>query len=352
MRPRTIKHFSLHRIEDTELRVISDVENGVLPVVQVEERVIQGYIHQKLWPHREVTLFILQDMQPIVRQLGPNTAMPPGGAAALDTRPVVNIYDLANPAACHVVVNKKAMEKEGYWHDPMAMQGLLAHEHAHPLAENQTTRSSRSWQVHVTLAQATSEGQAGRALWTANRHDKVQRLIAVLADKLCLYAPREIFANDLMIQKGFGQALLHLDRGNVLNAGRSVEGRSVLQQQLQADVARDNLTVQGADVLLLIADLKGYLDLALEIAPFYRAGQQDAAKELESVLQAAVFPNLATEVAVAYADLCEQYRLLRPDLATAEMQVWGHGVLTVLARALAQKGMALHDKWIARVDCE
>ncbi len=86
MRPRTIKHFSLHRIEDTELRVVSDVENGVLPVVQVEERVIQGYIQGKAWPHREVTLLILQDMQPLVHQLGLIVATPHARCPMPDAR--------------------------------------------------------------------------------------------------------------------------------------------------------------------------------------------------------------------------------------------------------------------------
>ena len=40
---RTVKHFSLHRIAGTELRVVADVEDGVLPVIQVEEVVIRGY---------------------------------------------------------------------------------------------------------------------------------------------------------------------------------------------------------------------------------------------------------------------------------------------------------------------
>ena len=127
--PRTVKHFSLHRINATELRVISDIEVGVIPVIESEEAVIRGYAHQGHWPHREVTLFILEDLAPLVRQLRAGAELPPGGATALEHRPVVNAYDLADLTACHVFINWQAMEKEGYSDDPVAVQGLLAHEH-------------------------------------------------------------------------------------------------------------------------------------------------------------------------------------------------------------------------------
>ena len=91
--PRTVKHFSLHRIAGTELRVISDIEGGAPPVIEAEEAVIRGYIQQGSWPHREATLFILEDLEPLVRQLQAGADLPPGGAAALEYRPVVNAYD-------------------------------------------------------------------------------------------------------------------------------------------------------------------------------------------------------------------------------------------------------------------
>ena len=260
---------------------------------------------------------------------------------------MVNMYDLANLTACTILVNKKTMERDGYWNDPMSMRGLLAHEHAHPLAENQTTRSSRAWKVSTSLSASQDEMSRDSIGWSADRKDKVQQLIGELATKLALLATREVYANELMISKGFGQALLHLDRGNVVNASRNVEGRGGLQKQLQAEVANGHLSLIGAEAMLRVADMQAYLDQALEIAPFYRAGQPDAARELESVLQAAVFPNVAPEVAVAYAGLCEHYRMLQPDLDATAMQGWGHGVVAILAHALANKGLALHDEWIA-----
>jgi hypothetical protein len=357
---RTVKHLSLHRIAGTELRVVADVETGVIPLIQVEEAVIRGYASQETrflgenefltrrWPHRWVTLFVLQDLQPLIRQLTPTLSLPlvgggskggradlpPGGVAALDHRPVVNVYDLADPAGCNVFVNRQAMEKEGYWDDLFAVRGLLAHEHAHPLAENETTRTSRQLRFSIfdwRLAIGEIE----------NRKSTIENLLTLLADKLCLYAPREVFANEVTIRSGHGEALLHLDRCNVTNAGRSVAGREGLHRQLQAEVAGGNLTPQQADLLLLIGDLKGYLDLALEIAPFYRTGREADARELETVLETAVFPYLEPEAARAYSALREQYRALRADLTPAELALWAEAVLHILAEVLAEKGLIL-----------
>jgi hypothetical protein len=355
---RTVKHFSLHRIAGTELRVVADVEAGVLPVIQGEEEVIRGYASQETrflgengfpsrrWPHRWVTLFVLQDLQPLVRQLtstpplalagGGSPALPPGGAAALDQRPVVNIYDLADPAGCHVFVNRRAMVKEGYWNDILAIQGLLAHEHAHPLAENETTRTSRQLRFSIfdcRLPIAPSQIE--------NRKSAIENLLTLLAEKLCLYAPRELFANEMTIRSGFGEALLHLDRRTMASASRNVAGREDLQQQLQQEVASGNLALQGADLLLLIGDLKGYLDLALEIAPFYRTGRQSDAQELEAVLETEVFPHLEPEVQRAYTALREQYITLHADLTPPELMAWGEGVLNILAEALAEKRLEI-----------
>ena len=66
---RRVKHFGLHHVAETELRVVADVEEGVLRVIQIEEAVIRGYAQQASWPHHWVTLFVLQDLQPLARQL-------------------------------------------------------------------------------------------------------------------------------------------------------------------------------------------------------------------------------------------------------------------------------------------
>ena len=332
---RTVKHFSLHRIAGTELRVVSDVESGVIPFIQIEEEVIGRYAESSRWRQEVITLFILRDLEPLTRQLSQAAGLPPGGLDGLPHRPIVNLYDLKNPVSCHVFINQGAMEKEGYWNDQDAIMALLAHEHAHPLAENETTQTSRRLDVVLSpQSQVLSLQSSDLGLRTKN-------LLTLLADKLCLYAPRELFANEMTIRSGFGEALLHLDRCTLANASRGVAGREELRQQLQQEVASGNLTPQGSDLLLLIGDLKGYLDLALEIAPFYRTGREGNAQELEATLEAEVFPHLEPEVGRAYSALREQYIALRADLTQPELMAWGEEVLNILAEALAEKGLIL-----------
>ena len=143
---RTVKHLSLHRIAGIELRVVADVEEGVIPIVEIEEAVIRQYVQwvQPPWPHRSVNLFVLEDLQPLVHQL----QQPPATGAFQPTEtgdetipalwwdvPVVNVYDLADLTTCNVFVNRQVMVREGYWDDALAIQGLLAHEHEWELGQ-------------------------------------------------------------------------------------------------------------------------------------------------------------------------------------------------------------------------
>jgi hypothetical protein len=332
---RTIKHFSLHRIAGTELRVVADVESGVIPFIRIEEEVIGRYAGFPRWRQESITLFILRDLEPLTRQLSQAAGLPPGGLSGLGHRPIVNLYDLKNPVSCHIFINQGVMEKEGYWSDQDAIMALLAHEHAHPLAENETTQASRQLDVVLNLqSEALSLQSSDLGLRTKD-------LLTLLANKLCLYAPRELFANEMTIRSGFGEVLLHLDRHTVTNASRSVAGREDLHRHLQQEVASGNLTFQGADLLLLIGDLKGYLDLALEVAPFYRTGRQSDAQKLEAILETEVFPHLEPEAQRAYTALLEQYIALRADLTLPELMAWGKGVLNILARALVERELVL-----------
>lgn len=339
---RTVKHVQLHRIEQTELRVISDVDTGVLPLIQVEELVIREYIQRSLWPHRQVSLFILQDLRPLIRQLSIQVPALAAQIDVLDQRPAVNIYDQVNLQDCHIFINQDVMVREGYWDDPLAVEGVLAHEHAHPLAENETIRSARSLRLNVELRQRRPMIQ--RSLTTMiqpepDRRAKMQQSLTLLAEKLCLYAPREVFANDVVITSGFGRALLHLDQRNLSSAERSIAGREYLYQQLQRELRQGKMSAAESDQLLLLGDLTGYLDLALEIAPFYRTGQATTAQELEAVLEKAIFPYVAADVARIYSSLCEQYIALRSDLSPDDLLKWGRELLDLLVQALQPVGL-------------
>lgn len=341
---RTVKHFNLHRINGTELRVISDVDAGVLPIIQEEEAVIRGYMHHPRWSQRLVSLFILQNLQPLVRQLAPGGSLPPGGAGVLDQRPIINVYDLADPSTCHIFVNQEAMQQAGYWDDTLAIRGLLAHEHAHPLAENETVRSSRRLEVALLLAtpDAPEPMAAHVADAAASQLKSVETLLVALAEQLCLYAPREICTNELTITNGFAPALLHLNRHTIASTQLSLSGRANLQHMLQQDVLQQKRTAAEASQLLLVGDLQSCLNLTMEIAPFYRAGYTADAHELEQILDQEVFPRLEPEVAPAYAAIRDTYIALRPDWSPAELVAWSQDVLQVLAAALAGKQFTLH----------
>ena len=140
-RSRFLKHLAVHKIADTELQVVSDLESGVQAIVCVEKEVIERYTQDPEWQHGVITLFVLQDLEPLISQLAQVRSSPPGGIQALKYRPIVNVYDLRNPYSCRIFINQEAMKREGYWGDHLVVRALLAHEHAHPLAECTTTRS-------------------------------------------------------------------------------------------------------------------------------------------------------------------------------------------------------------------
>jgi hypothetical protein len=336
---RTVKHISLHRIADPrlgeviELRVVADVEEGVLALIQIEEAVIREYARQVSWPHRWVTLFVLEDLQPLMRQLrsGKNHAnislssqpISSESASFLRERPVINVYDLVDLKTCNVFVNRSALVTQGDWDDPLALRGLLAHEHAHPLAENETTRSTR--QVNLEI-----EGQE-------NSKFRIVQVLSRLAEELCLSAPREVFTNELALRNNFSKALLHLNLKNVDSAFRNLDGRGILIGQLQQEVVKGNLASDTANLLLLVGDLNGYLPLALEVAPFYRAGHADEARRLEKALESEVFPRLDPLTAQAFTDLKGMYIDLKDDLKPPALIAWGNRVIAILAKVLAEK---------------
>ena len=102
---------------------------------------------------------------------------------------------------------------------------------------------------------------------------------------------------------------------------------------------RGELTPAAAKALLLVGDLQGYVDLALEVAPFHRGGLQSAAQELEATLEDEIFRHLEPEVRQTYIALVKRYIDLQPDLTQDELQVWSNGILDVLAGAFAYKGI-------------
>ena len=344
----TIKHFELHRLDGLEWRVISDVEAGVIAITAVEEAVLRRFATLPNWPHTVVTFFVLQDLSALQRQLaardaapqaGAHAAMslPAGGISGLAQRPVVNLYDLANPEACHVFVNYAAMAQAGYWGDALAETALLAHEHAHPLVENPTVQASRQVTVASTLASRApiSPHPQAQARWLA----RLQAVTQSVCERLCSYAPRELFTNSLAVTAGFGEALCHLDRITIERSALALPGRQALVAGLRAE---DELTAAGRNAFLVLADLRAHLEMAFEVAAFQRTGAEACARELETLLRTKVFPGLAPEVASAFTPLTQRYVELATDLTPTQFIQFAQSILDIIAAALVPSGIVLH----------
>jgi len=141
------------------------------------------------------------------------------------------------------------------------------------------------------------------------------------------------------VAAGCGGDLFHLDRLVVDAAARGVLGRSALVDHLAADVDNGRLSRQSAGQALLLGDLRSSLDLAMETAPFYRAGRPDQAAQLEAALFEHVFPRLESVVEGIYRVVRDLYVELGPDLTGAGLAAWAGRVLDPLLEALRERGL-------------
>ena len=90
---RRTAHVARHRISGTELIVVTDLAEGADAdaVGEVERRVIGRYAAEATWMHREVTLFVLDGLEPLVRQLHAHPDVPAPLARALPVRYQVEV---------------------------------------------------------------------------------------------------------------------------------------------------------------------------------------------------------------------------------------------------------------------
>jgi hypothetical protein len=318
-----IEHFSRHRVENTILQVMADRPCDVDRLIREEEAVIRHYVRLGNWPHQRVNMFVLEDLQPLVLQIKGATALSTVVANDIDRRPMVNVYDADDLAECAVFVNRGALEHDGLWHDDVALRGLLAHEHGHPLAENETVQAARALSVKVTV-----DGPIATA---------VAPVIDLLADRMCVHAPQEVFANEMAVRAGFGNALFHLDRKMVDKAKLSVVWRSSLAQNLEQRVVARKLSAEHAAALLLVGDLQAHLVFALEIAPFLRAERRHQAEALEAALVEGVLSHVDPAALSLYEQCRDHYLLLRTDWTAGETKKWSGEALDILSGGLRKQ---------------
>ncbi|MCX6054959.1 MAG: hypothetical protein NTZ74_08615 [Chloroflexi bacterium] len=343
---RAINHFSITRINSVELRVVSDVREGALQVIQAEESVIQAYTRSAPWPHQWITLFILEDLQPLLRQFNqegilnifpfPGKNISTAELTTLSQRPVINIYDLADLSTCNIFVNQQEMMVQHYWEDPQAIRGLLAHEHAHPLAENEMTKTSRQINFHVSGGEFSTPQKKGVRLV------KITQVLDSLGEKLSLLASREILTNEMAIRYQFSEDLLHLNIRNMENTSISISDRAPLVQHLLHEVTQGDLTEKEMDLIILVGDLNSILPLALEIAPFYRAGKPEEGQILEQILESKVFPFLDPLAVQCFTQLRDHYiSLPSGDQSVSNIVKWYDRVILILNDHLMVKDFSL-----------
>lgn len=319
-----IEHFSHYRVENTTLQVMADAQRNLDRLIHEEQSVIRHYIRFGRWPHKWINMFVLEDLQPLIAQIKGATKLSSVIADDIDRRPMVNVYDAADPTECAIFVNRGALEREGVWRDEVALRAMLAHEHGHPVSENETIRLARGLSVEVAIENRASKAAVGPVLH-------------LLADRVCVHAAQEVFANEITIRAGFADALFHLDMGVIDKARRSVSKRASLAHGLERQVQQDKMSADHAAALLLTGDIQAYLPLALEIAPFLRAGHRRQAEALEAALIAGVLSHLDPAAQRLYAKFRDHYLLLEPVMSAADLEGWSKAALGFLGDALRER---------------
>lgn len=321
-----IEHFSRTCVDHTTLQVLADTQQGLARLIEEEQSVIGHYTRLGNWPHKRVNMFVLENLKPLVSQIKRATAVSSVVAEDIDRRPMVNVYDAADLSECAVFVNRGMLEQDGTWRDEVALRALLAHEHGHPLAENETVHAARELAMEVTEDDGPSKAAVGE-------------ILHLLADQVCLHAPQEVFANEIAIRAGFGSALFHLNREAIEKARLGVSKRPSLVRSLDKQVADGKLSAEQAAALLLVGDLQAHLGFALETAAFLRAGQPRPAKHLEEALNEGVWVHLDPAAERLYEKLRDHYRRLKVDLAPAPTRAWASEAVAFLADVLRQKNL-------------
>ncbi|TCT02263.1 hypothetical protein [Aquabacter spiritensis] len=305
------------------VRIVTDCAGDISALVHAEEQVVRKLADRDLWPHQTVTLFVLDNLAPLVGQLKEMGRLMDEALAGLPQRPMVVLYDPRHATECFVFVNRQIMMAEEFWGDSLAAEGLLAHEHAHPLSECPATHAARGLTVEAA-------GPAALA-----------PLAARLGETLSTGAVTELLANAFCLAHGFGDALKHVNRISLRRAARNLAQRAELETRAAAAVAAGTLPADQAPVLLRLADAQIGLPFALETVPFHEAGLTAHAAELEGLLADDLLARMAPEMVSLYDDLKAPFAALRPDWGAARLADWVADILSRLSAFLSQGGAPL-----------
>jgi hypothetical protein len=344
---RAVPQVLQHRSTSTKLQVVCDSAAGLEAFASIEKKVIAGFERKGGWPHKQVHLFVFETLQPLVEQIkqataaAANSRTKPGALAKtraeasrhieeLDRKPMVQVYNLANLAECSIFVNRRRMIALGLWDDELALEGLLAHEHAHPLAENETTRAARKLRLSVQ-AESLPEG-------LESQEKQLCHSVGTIIEELCLHAPHEVAANELAIHAGFGEALFHLNCLGLTNGRAGLAEYTSLKTKLAAEVKARRLSTKGMALILSMASIEAHVRMALESAAFFRAGDDGRAAALDSLIEEEVFKHVEPEAGILYRFFCDRYAALKPDLDDSGVRIWMRESCTPLIEALRKRG--------------
>lgn len=339
-----VPHVGWHRVDDTKLRVVADAAAGMDALAAVEKRVIRGFQRHGGWPHKQVNVLVCETLQPLVEQIRAAVsasrprAAPDGSEGFhfedLDRKPMVHVYNLADPSECNIFVNRDRLIRLGLWDDALALEGLLAHEHAHPLAENTTTRAARTVSVKVQDGRKPANGGADAERLLRQSAER-------MAQELCLHAPHEVFSNELAVRAGFGEALLHLDRMTLTPEGTGLAERAELRTKLYGEADAGRMSQGAVALMLLTASFEAHLPMALESAAFLRAGEPERAGVIDALLEEDVFRRLEPEISPLYLLFRERYASLSTDLDAEAVFAWMNATYAPLLEVLDKRGASL-----------
>lgn len=314
------KEFSEFFVGPARLRVISDGAADIATMVEAEKRVIHAFADRDLWRHEAVTLFILENLAPLVGQLRQLHGLTDQQAEQLPQRPMVNLYDLRNPRECFIFINLQVMSSEGYWNDALTAEGLLAHEHAHPVGECPATAAARPLRV------------------TADTPAMAMPLLTQLGETLSTGALSELFANDICIANGFDAALAHICGKTIDRAVANLAQRPELVRRLAAAGSSGTWDAHHERLLLLLADAQAALPFSLEISPFFRTGQTRSGAALEDALRGNLLARMEPEVREMFAAIHDLFLKPHRDWDAPQVESWCREVLAMLSTAFSRSG--------------
>lgn len=340
-------HLLRRQINGAELQVIADAPEDVLRLIGVEEKVVRGF-QRNGGCHRRINLFVFESLQPLIDQLQQATRQPLA-ARALESKPMVHVYNMGDHTESNLFINRALMMRQGIWSDTLAIEGLLAHEHAHPLAENATTRVARALKTRlVTASIDDAHGASAPPLPAPAPTLSSAALVAVgrslehLAEELAVHAPHEVFANEFAIRAGFGPALLHLNRLSLGGTRAGMKERVALAEGLRTLAAQGRLSEADVGLLLLTASMEAHIRMALETAAFIRAERPEDATSVEELLETEVFRHVEPEIRTLYRAFRLQYLQLTPDMDRDAFHRWAAAVFSPVIEELARCGVRMN----------